>query len=131
MIVKQIDQKTALELAAKGREVMVLIPAGETEGWKDMMPDTLQNMLEGCMFFRREPAMEREIVSTAPPPRKKLQKSGGVKKQIDTGKLLALHKAGWSNAKIANELGVSDVTVGKYLKQLTEEKENEQQSENV
>ncbi len=130
MIVKQIDQKTALELAAKGREVMVLIPAGETEGWKDMMPDTLQNMLEGCMFFRREPAMEREIVSTAP-PRKKLQKSGGVKKQIDTGKLLALHKAGWSNAKIANELGVSDVTVGKYLKQLTEEKENEQQSENV
>ena len=130
MIVKQIDQKTALELAAKGREVMVLIPAGETEGWKDMMPDTLQNMLEGCMFFRREPEMEREIVSTAP-PRKKLQKSGGVKKQIDTGKLLALHKAGWSNAKIANELGVSDVTVGKYLKQLTEEKENEQQSENV
>lgn len=69
MIVKQIDQKTALELAAKGREVMVLIPAGETEGWKDMMPDTLQNMLEGCMFFRREPAMEREIVSTAPPGR--------------------------------------------------------------
>ena len=67
MIVKQIDQKTAFELAAKGREVMVLIPAGETEGWKDMMPDTLQNMLEGCMFFRREPAMEREIVSTAPP----------------------------------------------------------------
>lgn len=54
-----------------------------------------------------------------------------MKKQIDTGKLLALHKAGWSNAKIANELGVSDVTVGKYLKQLTEEKENEQQSENV
>ena len=66
-----------------------------------------------------------------PPPKKKLQKGTGGKKKIDTGKLLALHKAGWSNAKIANELGVSDVTVGKYLKQLTEEKENEQQSENV
>lgn len=130
MYVKQIDQKAALELAAKGKEVLVMVPAGKDSGWDDMKPDTLGHMLEGCMFFRREPAMEREIVSTAP-PRKKLQKSGGVKKQIDTGKLLALHKAGWSNAKIANELGVSDVTVGKYLKQLTEEKENEQQSENV
>lgn len=31
---------------------------------------------------------------------------------------MALHKAGWSNVKIADELGISDVTVGKYLKQM-------------
>ena len=51
-------------------------------------------------------------------------------KQIDTGKLLALHKAGWSNVKIADELGISDVTVGKYLKR-AEEKEDGKQPEKV
>lgn len=58
---------------------------------------------------------------TVPPHKKKLTKSTGGKKQIDMGKLMALHKAGWSNVKIADELGISDVTVGKYLKQMAEE----------
>ena len=130
MFIKQIDEKTALEMAAKGREVMVLVPGEKEPKWESMMPDTLQKMLEGCMFFRREPAMKKEIVDSTPPPKKKLTKSAGGKKQIDMGKLMALHKAGWSNVKIADELGISDVTVGKYLKQ-TEEKENGQQSESV
>ena len=68
MFVKQIDMKAALELAAKGREVMILVPGGKESGWNDMMPDTLQHMLEGCLFFRKEPAMEKEPVGTAPPP---------------------------------------------------------------
>ena len=66
MFIKQIDEKTALELAAKGREVMVLVPGGKEPKWESMMPDTLQKMLEGCMFFRREPAMEKEIVDSTP-----------------------------------------------------------------
>ena len=129
MFIKQIDEKTALELAAKGREVMILVPGRKESGWNDMMPDTLQHMLEGCLFFRREPAMEKELAGTAP-PRKKPAKGTGGKKPIDTGKLLALHKAGWSNVKIAAELGISDVTVGKYLKQ-AEEKEDGKQPEKV
>ena len=48
-----------MELAAKGREVMVLVPGEKEPKWESMMPDTLQKMLEGCMFFRREPAMEK------------------------------------------------------------------------
>lgn len=120
MIVKQIDQKTALELAAKGREVMVLIPAGETEGWKDMMPDTLQNMLEGCMFFRREPAMEVELtgpveIEPAQPDPPPAGKKRGPKKALDVGKLVVLHNAGWPAAKIADELRVSVRTVYNYL----------------
>lgn len=67
MFVKQIDMKAALELAAKGREVMILVPGRKESGWNDMMPDTLQHMLEGCLFFRREPAMEKELAGTAPP----------------------------------------------------------------
>lgn len=58
MFIKQVDEKTALELAAKGKEVLVMVPGGKDSGWEDMMPDTLEHMLEGCMFFRQEPAME-------------------------------------------------------------------------
>lgn len=64
MFIKQIDMKTALELAAEGREIKVLIPAGPEAEWEGMMPDTIQHLLEGVMFFRDEPALEKEI----PPP---------------------------------------------------------------
>ena len=70
MFIKQIDEKTALELAAKGREVMVLVPGEKEPKWESMMPDTSQKMLEGCLFFRREPAMEKEIVDSPPPLRR-------------------------------------------------------------
>ena len=101
MFVKQIDLKTALELVAKDKEVMVLVPGEKEPKWETMIPDTLQHMLEGCLFFRKEPAMEKEVISP-PPPKKKTVGNIGRAKQIDTGKLLALHKAGWSNVKIAD-----------------------------
>ena len=78
------------------------------------------------MFFRREPAMEVDLMEPAgqtiepgpeepenaqpdPPTGKK------PKKTVDVGKLIALHNAGWPVAKIADELGVSVQTVYKYL----------------
>lgn len=68
MFIKQVDEKTALELAAKGKEVLVMVPAGKDSGWEGMMPDTLGHMLEGCMFFRREPAMEAELMELTVEP---------------------------------------------------------------
>lgn len=65
MYVKQIDQKAALELAARGKEVLVMVPAGKDSGWEGMMPGTLGHLLEGCLFFRREPAMEVELAESA------------------------------------------------------------------
>lgn len=47
------------------------------------------------------------------------------RKKVDTGKILVLHRANWSNVKIAEERGISDVTVGKYLKQMKEERQDE------
>lgn len=59
MYVKQIGMEEALRLAGKGREIMVMVPRIEGEnGWKDHTLDTLAGMLEGCMFFRKEPAAE-------------------------------------------------------------------------
>ena len=54
MYIKQIDVKTALDLAIKGKTVMVLVPGEDDSSWKEMVPDTLQHMLEGCMFFRHK-----------------------------------------------------------------------------
>lgn len=143
MFVKQIGLKEAMELAAKGREVMVMAPSiPEPKQWGDYRPDTVQGMLSGCMFFRREPAMANPGLEAAVQGMEaqdphtdgdaagasgsaaeqagKRVGAGGKRKRIDAGKILALHKAGWSNVKIAEEMGTSDVTVGKYLKQMKE-----------
>lgn len=131
MFVKQIDEKTALELAAKGKKVLVMIPGGKDSGWEDMTPDSLEHMLEGCMFFRKEPAMEAELMELTVEPAGQTIEFGPAepenaqpaapptvrkpKKTVDVGKLIALHNAGWSVAKIADELKVSVQTVYKYL----------------
>ena len=62
MFVKQIDMAKALELAAKGMEIKVLAPIGQEDGWENLVPDTLQHMLEGVIFFRQKPALEKEIL---------------------------------------------------------------------
>jgi len=63
--------------------------------------------------------MSREILSTGKPARKCIRH--GIKQkcaEIDTGKLLALRKAGWSLKKIGEELHISEGTVWNYLKKL-------------
>ena len=138
MFVKQIDAKTALELAARGKEVLVMVPAGKDPGWEGMMPDTLGHMLEGCMFFRREPAMEVELAGPAetepaqPDPPPPAGKKRGPKKALDVGKLVALHNAGWPAAKIADELRVTERTVYAHLQKFREEGEgHEENTENA
>lgn len=60
MFVKQIGTEEALKLAVKGREVLVMVPRffDDGNGWTDYDTHTLAGMLEGCMFFRKELAME-------------------------------------------------------------------------
>ena len=41
-----------------------------------------------------------------------------VKKRIDDGKIVALRKAGWSMNKIAEEMGITPLTVSNHLKKL-------------
>ena len=71
MFVKQITMDEALKLAAKGREIMTLVPVDGENNWGEMTPDTLQNMLSGVMFFREEPALEKPMIDSEgnPPPR--------------------------------------------------------------
>lgn len=61
MHVKQVDKRTALELAAKGEEILLVEPDTEKpEKWMDYSTGTLDKLLDGCLFFRREPALEKE-----------------------------------------------------------------------
>lgn len=102
MYIKQINQKQALELAVKGMDIMVMEPnKADPQLWTDYSPLMLQDMLSGCMFFQMDmaagPSSEED------------------KKKLDVGKMQALRKAGWSNKKIAEEMGVSEGTVWNRL----------------
>ena len=136
MFVKQIDMAKALELAAKGMEIKVLAPIGQEDGWENLVPDTLQHMLEGVIFFRQEPALEKEILPVVsreepePPAEKSLSDLTKELKQarpqkgkldVDIGKMKALREAGWSYAKIADEMRISVGSVHNHLKQAEEE----------
>lgn len=137
MFVKQIGMEKALELAAKGMEIKVLAPIGQEGGWENLVPDTLQHMLEGVIFFRQEPALEKEILPVVsreepePPAEKSLSDLTKELKQarpaakgkldVDIGKMKALREAGWSYAKIADEMRISVGSVHNHLKQAEEE----------
>lgn len=73
MFIKQISKDEALQLASKGQDILIMVP-GEGDGsWNHMVPDTLQNLLAGLMFFRKEPALENQILEedNTPPPMQK------------------------------------------------------------
>ena len=48
---RQINFETAMELAKRGKEVFTLMPTDGSDSWSFMKPGTLQEMLEGVMFF--------------------------------------------------------------------------------
>lgn len=83
MFVKQIDMIEALRLAAVGQEINIMAPnTSEPKRWADYSPDTLQNLLEGCLFFRNEPAMDNfeleRMMRGAPPQLTKIKADPGI-----------------------------------------------------
>ena len=71
-------------------------------------------------------ALETEIephekkVDTAPDPGPESVKAKYAPKNLDNGKIGALHKAGWSHEKIAEEMGTTGVTIGNRIKKMKE-----------
>ena len=57
------------------------------------------------------PKKDATVPVKADKPSKETKKQG-----IDHGKIVALHEAGWSTAKIADEMGTTTVTVRNHLK---------------
>lgn len=57
-------------------------------------------------------------------PKPKKKGKPGPEPKIDLGKVKALHRAGWPNNKIADEMGVSAATICYHLKRMEREAEN-------
>lgn len=76
------------------------------------------NVIVACIdnvdIVREEPEAVEDPVEEEPEPVKKAPQ----KKTVDKGKVGALSKAGWSNAKIADEMGVSSERIRQILKEL-------------
>lgn len=62
------------------------------------------------------PAMETPAEEEKKSPPAEPEKKSG-RKKIDRGKVMALHRAGWSNKKIADEMACSEASVSTILKE--------------
>ena len=69
--------------------------------------------------------LEIPVPETGTKPEKVEKNSPPTKKTIDRGKIKALHEAGWSNAKIADEMQCSAWSVSMILKELREQENKE------
>lgn len=113
--------------------IKALIP--NPNGWEEYAPSTLQGMLADVMFFRTEPAMEdagfkaavKGMVAQAPSSGSASGKRvdpGAKRKPVDTGKIMALHRAGWTNKAIAEEMRMNEKTVWYYIDKARKERQD-------
>ena len=69
--------------------------------------------------LQEEPKHEPKKTASKPAPKKTAPKKNT--KPIDKGKIGALHRAGWSASKIADEMKLGLSTVYKIIKEIQEE----------
>ena len=62
------------------------------------------------------PAMEEPVEEEKQSPPAEPEKKSG-RKKIDRGTVMALHRAGWSNKKIADEMACSEASISIILKE--------------
>lgn len=123
-----------LELLRQGKDIYYF----DIES-KEIAP--LSKALESVpgVFLTEENISPEQIPSPSEPPtlthlednpeepnvKKPKKKKPGPKPTIDLGKVKALHRAGWSNIKIADEMGVTAATIGYHLKRMESEVQDE------
>lgn len=116
-MLQEVNLEKAMKKAAAGKEVLILTTFDD--GSKQI--ELLSDILEGARFLVEVPAVINEEFNEAL-PKSGISVSKPVKRiPVDAGKIRALHAAGWPRAKIADEIGVSLVTVGKYINKQEEE----------
>lgn len=133
-MLKQITEKEALKRYMDGEDVRVLAPRLADmvcPDWVQYDTEMLSNLLSGLIYLTDEEEKTEivfdELLSVPDPeepepdteePESKSSKYG--RKNLDEGKIGALHKAGWTNEKIAEEMGTTGVTIGARLKKMKE-----------
>ena len=131
-MLKQITEKEALKMYIEGEDVKILAPMVNNPDWLEYEAGLLSRLLDGIIFLTDEEektevaftesiavAEEPELTDEPEPdPEPKTNRFG--KLNLDEGKIGALHRAGWTNEKIAEEMGTTGVTIGKRLKAMKE-----------
>ena len=125
-VVKAVLGPDKFQGFCRGNEIKYLIRAERKNGIEDL--EKAQKYLSWEIESRKSSGggtEQQTIVSPAPEsktpaPKKSAPKKKPSKKQdrFDMGKLRALHEGGWSVAKIADEMGVSQQTVYNKLKEM-------------
>lgn len=106
MKLETIEQKEALQVLATGGRIYALCPIKEDSPIKEVFAADLFAIIDN--------------------EEKKPEAEARRKPKCDIGKMTALYNAGWSIAKIADELGVSEPTIRTYLKKYTKPAEKEE-----
>lgn len=126
---KEVILTDAIDALCEGQDVYILtrLTAGTTLAelavadsfiiLEDVEPQEAQD--EATKVPKKTNTAKKEK-KPAPAEKPADPKSG---KPIDTGKIRALSKAGWTTAAIAAEMRISQPTVLKYIRQETEAKE--------
>ena len=117
-MIKTATAEEALQMLREGKEVYYFdIETKETA--------PLSKVLESVPGVYLVEASGEPIEITIPTAEPKEKKKPGPKPKIDLGKVKALHRAGWSNLKIADEMGVSAATISYHLKKMEGEVQDE------
>jgi predicted transcriptional regulator len=118
---KEVILTDAIDALCEGQDVYILtrLTAGTVLGeiveadkfiiLEDIEPQEAQNEAT------ETPKKTKTAKKKQAPAEKTADPESG--KPIDTGKILALSKAGWTTAAIAAEMGISQPTVLKYIRQ--------------
>lgn len=135
-MLKEQNTTEAINALVGGEKVMVMTSFDETDGSCLLIP--LKSFLDRYKLLvdvkmEKEPEIlpdpapaGQESKTTRPSGKAGGSTAPGTKrKKVDTGKLLALHQAGWTGKKIAEELRVSEATVSSYLKKMEEGQDEE------
>lgn len=103
-MLKEIDLAGALARIREGSDnVCILVPVtASTYAYE---------LAQGVGFVVRDGAKEPEQKPKAEKPKPKPEK-----KNVDHGKIIALHNAGWTATAIASEVGCSIPTVTSHIK---------------
>lgn len=102
----QVTKEEYENLIRDQHTVELLTGYVQKQGW---MADSMVCLLLGI----QEP--KHELPPGWDPEPESEKKSG--RKKIDRGKVMALHRAGWSNKKIADEMACSEASVSMILKE--------------
>ena len=106
-----------MALLIKGLHIEELIIDTDPE---ETSPELSENLAGTSQEpLQEEPKPEPKKTASKPAPKKTAPKK--TTKPIDKGKIGALHKAGWSASKIADEMKLGLSTVYKIIKEIQEE----------